>query len=90
VRRLSIVVHGRVQGVGFRYFTCNCARKRKLTGWVRNCSDGAVAMEVQGNESAIEAFRAEIGEGPVPARVHEINVLELPPVDGEESFEVRF
>ncbi|MBN1575619.1 MAG: acylphosphatase [Chitinispirillaceae bacterium] len=88
-RRLSIKVHGRVQGVGFRFFTVNCARKHVMSGWVRNCSDGGVAMEVQGVDRELEAFKAAIREGPMLARVHDMQVIELPPIGGERSFEVR-
>ena len=90
MRRLSITVHGRVQGVGFRFFTINCARKHALSGWVRNCSDGGVAMEVQGSDAALEAFKTTIRAGPTLARVHDMEVIELPPIEGERSFEVRY
>ncbi|MBN1309337.1 MAG: acylphosphatase [Chitinispirillaceae bacterium] len=89
-RRLSITVHGRVQGVGFRFFTLTCARKHALSGWVRNCSDGGVAMEVQGIDPELEAFTTAIREGPILARVHDMKVRELPPLDAERSFDVRY
>ena len=46
--------HGRVQGVGFRYYAVNKANQLGLTGWVRNLPDGTVEMEVQGNEPSID------------------------------------
>jgi acylphosphatase len=90
VRRFSITLHGRVQGVGFRFFTIDCARRHALSGWVRNSSDGGVTMEVQGDENDLEAFRIAIKEGPVPARVLDMKVVELPLLDNEKSFEVRY
>lgn len=52
--RKHIVFYGRVQGVGFRYYSVNKARQLGLTGWVRNLYDGSVEMEVQGEESKID------------------------------------
>ena len=89
-KRLSIIVHGRVQGVGFRFFTSDCARKHSLTGWVRNTADGSVAIEVQGPAHLLEIFKTEISEGPVLARVYELKMVELPLLSGEERFDVRY
>ncbi len=89
LRRLSITVHGRVQGVGFRFFACNHARKFKLSGWVQNRSDDCVEMEVQGTSEELEAFKIAIHEGPVLARVYKMQVVEMPVAEGEEGFEVR-
>lgn len=47
--RKHIIFHGRVQGVGFRYWSCMIATELGLTGWVKNLSDGTVKMEVQGS-----------------------------------------
>ena len=54
--RKHIFFSGRVQGVGFRYQSAWIARDLGLTGWVRNCSDGRVEMEVQGDPAAIAAL----------------------------------
>ncbi|MCH5334142.1 MAG: acylphosphatase [Agathobacter sp.] len=52
--RKHIFFYGRVQGVGFRYYSVNKARQLGLTGWVRNLGDGSVEMEVQGPEEKID------------------------------------
>ena len=54
--RKHIIFRGRVQGVGFRYHSTYKANLLKLTGWVRNCYDGSVEMEVQGDPAAIAAL----------------------------------
>ncbi|MBN1758251.1 MAG: acylphosphatase [Chitinispirillaceae bacterium] len=90
VLRWSIVVQGRVQGVGFRYFTASSARNHGLVGWVRNRDDRGVEMEVQGSPEMLAVFRVEINKGPILARVQEMKVVELPPVEGEEGFEIRY
>ena len=51
--RIHYVFHGNVQGVGFRYKACYSAKNRGVTGWVRNCWDETVEMEVQGDEETI-------------------------------------
>ena len=61
--RYYIIVDGRVQGVGFRFFCTMNARTLDLTGWVRNMDNGMVEMEVQGEESSIEKFIRNIKKG---------------------------
>ena len=51
--RKHIIFRGRVQGVGFRYHSTYKAENLGLTGWVRNCYDGSVEMEVQGDPDKI-------------------------------------
>ena len=48
--RKHIIFYGRVQGVGFRYYSVYKSRQLGLTGWVRNLYDGTVEMEVQGEQ----------------------------------------
>ena len=52
--RKHIFFYGRVQGVGFRYFSVQKARQLGLTGWVENLLDGSVEMEVEGTEELID------------------------------------
>jgi acylphosphatase len=66
------VVTGRVQGVGFRVFVQRCARRRGLPGWVRNRHDGGVEGCVGGDEAALQAFRAELQQGPSGAEVRQL------------------
>ena len=56
--RKHIFFYGRVQGVGFRYYSVYKARQLGLTGWVRNLYDGSVEMEVQGEERSIDELKA--------------------------------
>ena len=89
VKRFSIVVSGRVQGVGFRFFTTNHARKHKLNGWVRNRDDGTVEIEAQGEEKDLEEFRKEVHAGPILAKVTDLKVVEIPHQQDESNFEVH-
>ena len=62
-RRVFVqIIHfrGRVQGVGFRYKTLRIAHGFSVTGEVRNLSDGRVRLEVEGEESEVRAFVANV------------------------------
>ena len=63
MKRYFIIVDGRVQGVGFRYFCLTQARLYGLTGWVQNQINGTVALEVQGPEENIQAFLKTLRKG---------------------------
>jgi acylphosphatase len=67
--RARIVVHGRVQGVGFRAFAARVAVDLRLVGGVRNRSDGRVELEVEGKRSVIDALEQQLRIGPPAARV---------------------
>ncbi len=82
------VVHmkvvGRVQGVGFRWFTRVVARRLQLAGWVRNLPDGSVEVAASGREEKLEEFRELLGRGPDGAVVSD--VVDLEPVVEELDF----
>ncbi len=71
---LRIVVHGRVQGVGFRYFVQRRAEDLALSGEVRNRPDGALEVIAEGPRESLEALLAEVRRGPGAARVTEVEV----------------
>ena len=70
------VVRGRVQGVGFRFFTENVANRLRLTGYVKNCADGSVEAYAVGNAAALEEFKTHLAEGPRSARVDQVQEFE--------------
>ncbi len=72
--RARILVSGRVQGVGYRAFTCRMAVARGLTGGVENLDSGQVAVDVEGGRGVLEEFLADLKKGPVGARVTQIQV----------------
>jgi acylphosphatase len=73
--RVRLLVSGRVQGVGFRWFVREAARQHRLAGWVRNRPDGGVELEASGDDAAFRQFIEELREGPPGARVDEIREL---------------
>jgi acylphosphatase len=70
------VVIGRVQGVGFRFFTENWANRLGLSGYVKNCADGTVEAYAVGDTEALAEFKARLAEGPRSARVDQIQEYE--------------
>ena len=72
--RAHVIVSGRVQGVGFRAFVQIQAANSELDGWVRNCPDGTVETEVEGDRVAIHGFLEQIRKGPTLSRVETIQV----------------
>ena len=90
--RLRVTVSGRVQGVGFRYYSFRLARRHRLTGLVSNNSDGSVSLEVVGTRESLDAFVASVRIGPALARVDSVKVEWSDLGAGDElyaDFEVR-
>lgn len=70
--RLDATVVGRVQGVGFRWFVLDAARRLELGGWVANEADGSVRCVAQGPRAALDALLRELATGPLGARVERV------------------
>jgi acylphosphatase len=89
VKRFAITVSGRVQGVGYRYFAVDHAEAADLTGWVHNCPNGDVELEVQGHGDSIRAFCDALWQGPPLSRVSHVSVSEISAQPGENSFAIE-
>jgi acylphosphatase len=68
-------VTGRVQGVGFRWWTRSQATRLGLSGSVRNLSDGTVAVHARGADEQLRDLQAQLAEGPPGARVQSVEPL---------------
>lgn len=84
----QVLISGRVQGVGFRWFVRAEAQDLGLAGWVRNLRDGRVEVFIEGREAALEALCAQLRRGPPGARVEAVDVRPRPSA-GQTSFELR-
>ncbi|QEN08449.1 acylphosphatase [Oceanispirochaeta crateris] len=73
---VRVRVTGRVQGVGFRYFTCRHARRLGITGWVRNEYDGSVLVQMQGPSEVLEDMCRCLEKGPDYSDVEEVQSLQ--------------
>lgn len=87
IKRLKIVVSGRVQGVYFRKYTCDQAIKLGVVGLVKNLPDGSVYIEAEGEEQALETFIQWCHKGPVLAKVNRVTYEEMS-VMGSKEFVV--
>ncbi|MFE6970195.1 acylphosphatase [Isoptericola sp. NPDC057653] len=85
--RRRVRVHGRVQGVGFRWATRRAAADAGVVGLVRNLPDGTVEAEVEGAPDAVAAMLAFLREGPTAAVVTRVEVEDVPP-RGDGAFVV--
>lgn len=87
--RAKILVSGRVQGVGYRAFTCRVATSRGLTGGVENLDSGQVALDVEGSRCALEDLLVDLRKGPVGARVTQVQVEWSPATGRCHDFTIR-
>jgi acylphosphatase len=71
-----VVIHGRVQGIGYRAWTEVTALERGVEGWVRNRHDGSVEALFSGSEDEVAAMIAECRRGPPGACVDAIDQRE--------------
>ena len=83
------LISGRVQGVGFRYFTQATGVREGLHGWVRNLPDGRVEAAVEGEADAVERFERAMRHGPPGARVEDVEVDAELPSGRETGFFVK-
>ena len=86
--RKRVIVHGRVQGVGFRYAVERAARTRGVAGWVQNRPDGMVEAAFEGEQEAVDALVRFCHDGPRGAEVDRVEVADEEP-DGLTRFELR-
>jgi acylphosphatase len=68
-------VTGRVQGVGFRWWTRSLATRLGISGSVRNLPDGTVAVHARGSEEQLRDLQAQLAEGPPGAGVSSVDPL---------------
>ena len=84
-----LIVSGRVQGVGFRYFSQETAQWFGIKGWVRNLSDGTVELHVEGTANEVDAFQQALKDGNRFVGVERIEETEAN--DQEfRSFDIRY
>jgi acylphosphatase len=88
--RLHAIVHGRVQGVSFRYYTQWRANELGLTGYVRNQWDGTVEVVAEGQRPVLEELLAFLHTGPRGAFVTQVELKWPAPTGHFRRFEVRY
>lgn len=90
IKRLEAIVHGYVQGVGFRWWVREHARRLGLKGYVRNRADRTVEVVAEGEEEALQRLLVLLHEGPPSADVQRVEQNWTAAKGTPGSFEVRF
>ncbi|PLR96091.1 acylphosphatase [Bacillus sp. T33-2] len=88
--QLKIVVSGRVQGVGYRYFTQMKAIQHGITGWVKNLPDGAVEMLAAGDKAEMNLFLEDIRRGNPFSTVDKVDIHDAGHIDNLKSFTIKY
>ncbi|MBW6460935.1 MAG: acylphosphatase [Bacteroidales bacterium] len=76
-----IKVSGKVQNVGFRFYTVKKAKEFDISGFVRNEPDGSVYIEAEGKTVDLDTFRDWCRQGPQWAKVDKLEIQEMPVMD---------
>ncbi|MCX7049420.1 MAG: acylphosphatase [Candidatus Sumerlaeota bacterium] len=86
--REHIVVHGIVQGVGFRYYTLRQAQALGVSGWARNRYDGTVEIEAEADAETLEEFIEAVREGPRFSRVTSLDRTPIAELGQKSGFQI--
>ena len=73
LKRIHVIVRGRVQGVYYRASAQREARQYGLTGWVKNRADGTIEIVAEGEEVSIRELYGWAQKGPTAARVERVD-----------------
>jgi acylphosphatase len=87
--RLQAIVRGRVQGVGFRFFTQREADALNLTGWVANRHERSVEVVAEGPRDTLERFLQALQRGPASSHVTDVQHEFLPATHEFDEFRVE-
>lgn len=88
--RYNIIVSGRVQGVGFRYFVQTLANRLNLKGWIKNLDNGDVQMELQTSEENLELIMEKLKKGNGFSKVSNMKIDVLEELDKYNSFKILY
>lgn len=88
--RLFVNVVGRVQGVGFRMFVRQTALAMKVTGWVKNETDGSVSMEIQAEPQVLDALIERLKKGNGYSKIMQLESKSLEVEKGERKFVINY
>ena len=87
---VHMIAHGRVQGVGFRFYVRERAVPFGIKGWVRNLPDGSVEIHAEGKKDMLDLFIAEIRKGPTFGNVSHLDEEWADPTNRYTGFSIEF
>ena len=90
IKTYNVLISGRVQGVGFRYYAVSIAEKYDVKGFVRNIRDGRVEIVCQGEEEELQSFISEVKKGPAFSVITGEITEEIPEIEKYNTFEIKY
>ncbi len=90
LHRKRLVVKGRVQGVGFRFYIIRLSENFNVAGYVRNILDDGVEIVAEGSPEQVESFITLAARGPSGSRVVEVKTYQEQPQGSYKSFGVQY
>ncbi|SLL31906.1 acylphosphatase [Mycobacteroides abscessus subsp. abscessus] len=90
MKQIHLIISGRVQGVGFRYFVQTLAIENHVTGWIRNKTDGTVECIAVASSDTLHTFVEKIKTGNRFAKVNHIEITESEPKEPFSNFRVMY
>jgi acylphosphatase len=88
LEQVKVVICGRVQGVGFRWWVQKQAQSLKLSGWIKNLDDGRVEVLAQGNKGNLDILLKSLKNGPRFSKVNKIDISWEKEKNEFEGFEI--
>lgn len=88
MKRVRVIIGGRVQGVGFRYFVKEKAGNYGINGYVKNVPGGNVEIDAEGESDSLDDFLLKCRQGPPSSRVDEFHIQDVPEY-GYTRFRIR-
>lgn len=90
MERFHLLIKGKVQGVGFRYFCQYQATLNSITGLARNLENGDVELEIQGNSSNIDKFINTILKGNGFSKIIDFKKDSIPLIENDKKFKITY
>lgn len=88
--QLRIIVSGKVQGVGYRYFSQMKAVQYGVKGWVKNLPDGSVEIIALGGNDQLEPFIEDLRKGNPFSKINNMEITEMDQMDPFQSFTIKY
>ncbi|MFB3897865.1 MAG: acylphosphatase [bacterium] len=90
IEQFKAIIHGRVQGVGYRFFAERYAMELNITGYAKNLYNGDVEVVAQGDKPNLDAYLAKLHEGPRMSKVTQIEADWQPVTEHYPNFDIRY
>ena len=88
--QFHIIVSGKVQSVGYRYFSQMKAVQYEVTGWAKNLSNGSVEIMAQGSKDDLESFAADLRVGNPFSKIEDMEMTEVEITEEFHSFTIKY